>query len=271
MLAKDTQIKPFTLRDYQKKVISDTYNLIKLGNKRILLFAPTGAGKTIIATKVVCDATSRGKRTLFVVHREILVSQTAKKFRAFGLRCGFIKSGWEEDVSAPVQIASVQTLDCRDNWKNQHFDVIFYDECHLVAFAAVCRQIMSEIMPNALYLGLTATPWRLSKRESLGDIYTSLVCAPMPKTLIESGFLVKPCYYALKFVNADLDKVKTVGGDYNLDQLSTVCDRPELIEQIVKTWLELAYGRPTIVFTVDIKHAENVVEEFNKYNIPVDF
>ncbi|MDJ0747426.1 MAG: DEAD/DEAH box helicase family protein [Xenococcaceae cyanobacterium MO_167.B27] len=108
------QIQPFTLRDYQKQVIYDTYNLIRLGEKRILLFAPTGAGKTLLASKITRDAVSRGKRVLFVVHRDILVAQTAKKFKAFGLRCGFIKAGWAEDANAPVQIASVQTLACRE-------------------------------------------------------------------------------------------------------------------------------------------------------------
>ncbi len=172
---------------------------------------------------------------LFVVHREIIVNQTQNKLSAFGLRCGFIKAGWQEDSNAPVHIASVQTLACRHHWHNWHFDVIFFDECHLVAFAAVSNRILSDIFPHALYLGLTATPWRLSKRESLGDIYTSLVCAPMPKKLIESGYLVKPSYYALNFVNADLAKVKISGGDYNVHQLSTVCDQPELIDFIVKS------------------------------------
>ena len=63
----------FSLRDYQIKVISDCYRLIKKGEKRILLFAPTGSGKTLIASRVVSDATSRGKKVLFVVHREVLI------------------------------------------------------------------------------------------------------------------------------------------------------------------------------------------------------
>lgn len=46
----------FTLRDYQKKAIADTYKLIRQSEKKILLFAPTGGGKTIIATKIVYDA-----------------------------------------------------------------------------------------------------------------------------------------------------------------------------------------------------------------------
>ncbi len=91
MLAE--QIQPFRLRDYQKQVIYDTYNLIRRGEKRILLFAPTGGGKTLLASKITSDAVSRSKRVLFVVHREILVNQTANKFKAFGLRCGFIKAG----------------------------------------------------------------------------------------------------------------------------------------------------------------------------------
>lgn len=80
----------FVFRPYQQMVVGKTYNLIRLGEKRILIFAPTGAGKTIIATKIVADAASRTKKTLFIVHREILIEQTASKFSAADLSCGFI-------------------------------------------------------------------------------------------------------------------------------------------------------------------------------------
>jgi len=117
-------------------------------------------------------------------------------------------------------------------------------------------------------LGLTATPWRLSKKESLGDIYSGLVCAPMPKELIESGFLSKPSYYGLNFVNADLDGVHITAGDYNVQQLNTVCDRPELIKQICSTWQDLAPGRPTIAFAVGVTHANNIAQNFANIHIP---
>ena len=133
----------FALRDYQQQVISDTYNFIRQQVKRILIFAPTGAGKTIIITRLICDAVSRGRKVLFVVHREILVNQTFNQFAAANLQCGFIKAGWQEDSSAPVQIASVQTLSKREDWKQLKFDVIVFDECHLVAFAAICQEMMA--------------------------------------------------------------------------------------------------------------------------------
>ncbi len=148
VLAHQNQL--FTLRNYQKQVISDTYNLIRRGEKRILLFSPTGSDKTVIGSKIIYDAVSRSKKVLFVVHREILVNQTQNKFSAFSLRCGFIKAGWQEDSTAPVHIASVQTLACRHHWHNWHFDVIFFDECHLVAFAAVSHRMLSDIFPDAL-------------------------------------------------------------------------------------------------------------------------
>lgn len=256
----------FTLRDYQKKAIADTYKLIRQSEKKILLFAPTGGGKTIIATKIVYDAVSRNKRVLFVVHRDILVGQTYNKFVSVGLRCGFFKAGWSEDLTAFVQIASVQTLPNREEWKTLNYDVIIFDECHLVAFSKVCLQMIKKIFPHAIYIGLTATPWRLSKRESLGDIYSTLVCTPMPKELIEAGFLVKPSYYGLDF-EVDLNRVELSGGDYNPSQLSYVCDRPELINQLCTSWFELGCQRATIAFAVGISHAENIAKAFNEKGV----
>ena len=255
-----------TFRPYQKQVISNTYNYIRQKSRKILIFAPTGAGKTVIISKIISDAVRRGKKVLFVVHREILISQTAKKIVDLGVQCGFIKAGWPENINASVQIASVQTLARRESWKQLQFDIIVFDECHLVAFAKISRQMITNIFPNAIYLGLTATPWRLSKQESLGDIYTSLVCAPMPKELIESEYLVKPSYYGLNF-DIQLDRVDLVNGDYDLNQLSTTCDRPELVEQITSTWCKLATERPTIAFAIKVKHAENIALSFRDRNI----
>lgn len=252
---------PYILRDYQAKAVSDTYRLIKRSKKRILLFAPTGGGKTIISTKIVHDAVSRNKRVLFVVHRDILVGQTFNKFASVGLECGFLKAGWKENLDAPVQIASVQTLPNREEWKQCNFDLIIFDECHLVAFSKVCRYMMQKIFPNVIYIGLTATPWRLSKRESLGDIYQDLVCTPMPKELINAAFLVKPSYYGLNF-DVSLENLDLVNGDYNQQQLSTVCDRPELIAQLCASWFDFAWKRRSIAFAVGVQHAENIAQAF---------
>jgi len=185
-----------SLRNYQKQFITDLYTQVRKGSKRILGFSATGSGKTLLAAQVAAHAASKNKRSLFVVHRETLISQTADKLSSFGLsECGFIKAGWQENREALVQIASVQTLERRDWWQELNVDIVILDEAHLTAFAAIVAKMMSEIFPYAIYLGLTATPWRLSKKESLGDIFETLVSAPMPHKLISSfsiAFSYKP-------------------------------------------------------------------------------
>lgn len=222
------------LRPYQKQFIADLYTQIRNSSRRILGFSATGSGKTVLAAQVAAHAASRNKRTLFVVHRETLISQTADKLSSFGLNeCGFIKAGWQENRESLVQIASVQTLERRDWWQELNVDIVILDEAHITSFAAIVTKMIVEIFPQAIYLGLTATPWRLSKKESLGDVFGSLVSAPMPYELIDSGFLVKPDYFSPS--QADLEKVGTaVNGDFNEGQLALACDRQELSEQMVR-------------------------------------
>lgn len=254
------------LRPYQQQVIQELYIHIRSGIKRILIVAPTGSGKTLISSQVAFHAASRGKRIIFIVHREILIKQTYRKFQAFGIKPGFIKAGWQEDHQASVQIASVQTLLQRKWWREYQFDVIMLDECHLVAFNSVVREMMTEIYPNSIYVGLTATPFRLSKREGMGDMFDVLVSTPMPGQLIDQGYLVKPAYYGSE--TPDLQDVTIVAGEFDEGQLALACDRPELIEQIVQDWKLLAFGRRTIAFAVNVQHSQHLCEAFLSQGIP---
>lgn len=266
-----TSISPPVLRPYQKQFITDVYTQIRTGIKRVLGFSATGSGKTVIATQIIAHATGKGRRTMFVVHRDKLISQTYEKLSKFSLSdCGFIKAGRKENKEALIQVASVQTLARRNWWHNCPCDLIILDEAHLTSFHAVVRQMMANIYPEAIYLGLTATPWRFSKRESLGDIFQRLVCAPMPHELIDAGFLVKPSYFSLN--QADLKNVgTTVIGDFDEQQLALVCDRPELIQQTVRNWFKLAYGRRTIDFKVNVAHARHQAEAFLVAGVPAAY
>jgi len=255
----------FQLRPYQQRVIAEVYRQIRAGKKRILIFAPTGAGKTIISSQIVAHAAGRNRKILFVVHRDILVKQTYEKFKHFEIDCGFIKAGYEENKEAVAQIASVQTLASRDWWHQLGSSVILLDEAHLTAWATVTKKMIGEIFPDGIYIGLTATPWRLKKDEGMADIFEAIVSAPMPFELIESGFLVKPSYYGVSI--ASLKKVKIKNGDYDEGQLSLIFDRPEQIEQIVAEWKRLGSDRRTIVFAVNVEHSKNIFSCFEKAGI----
>jgi superfamily II DNA or RNA helicase len=253
---------PPKLRPYQTDLIKALYAKLAQGYRRVAVIAGTGAGKTVIAGQVCAHAEARGCRLLFLVHLDVLVGQTYEKMKAFGLNCGFIKAGWREDPTAPIQIASIQTMTKRSWWRNWPADVVLYDEGHTTVFSQVGQQLLYETHRHATHLAFTATPYRLGK-EQLGDHLETFVASPVPSVLQRMGFLAPMKYYGMPADELiDLSDVRTVAGDFDERDLKNACDRPELIERIVEEWLRLTPDRRTVAFCVDIEHARHVADAF---------
>ncbi|MEM1292932.1 MAG: DEAD/DEAH box helicase [Cyanobacteria bacterium P01_H01_bin.162] len=262
--------QPPRLRPYQVELINDLYRKVNEGHSKIAIIAGTGAGKTVISGQICAHAEAAGKRLMFLVHLDVLVGQTYEKMKAFGLHCGFIKAGWDEDRDAPIQIASVQTMAQRKWWRQWPADVIFYDEAHTTLFSRVGKSVLYKTHPNSVHLAMTATPERLGK-DQLGEHLDTLVSAPPPADLQAMGFLSQMKYFTMPPDGvADLKEVKTVRGDYDEAGLKNACDRPELVSKIVQEWRRLVPGKRTIAFCVDIEHARHVAEEFRRAGIPAD-
>ena len=260
---------PPQLRPYQVDLINDLYRKLNEGHKRVAIIAGTGAGKTVIGGQICAHAEGAGKRLMFLVHLDVLVGQTYEKMKSFGLHCGFIKAGWDENREAPIQIASIQTMAKRRWWKQWPADVVFYDEGHITLFSQVGKSVL-KTFPNAVHLVMTATPERLGK-EQLGDYMDTLVASPVPSDLQQRGFLAAMKYYSMPADGvANLQEVKTVRGDYDEVGLKNACDRPELIEKIIQEWQRLCAGKRTIAFCVDIEHARHVAEAFRGAGIAAD-
>lgn len=260
---------PPQLRPYQVDLINDLYRQINQGHRRIAIVAGTGAGKTVISGQICAHAGAAGKRLMFLVHLDVLVGQTYEKMQAFGLQCGFIKAGWEENREAPMQIASIQTMAKRRWWRQWPADVVFYDEGHITLFSQVGKAVL-KTFPEAVHLVMTATPERLGK-EQLGDYLDTLVASPVPGQLQQMGYLAPMRYYSMPQDGlANLTGVKTVAGDYDEAGLKQACDRPELIDKIVREWQRLCAGKRTIAFCVDLEHAHHVAEAFRRAGIAAD-
>jgi len=260
--------QPPTLRPYQVQLIKDVYDQLAEGYKRVAVIAGTGAGKTVIAGQICAHAESRGCKLLFLVHLDVLVGQTHEKMRSFGLHCGFIKSGWKEDQTAPIQIASIQTMAQRRWWRTWKADVVLYDEAHTTIFSQIGQELLYRTHQDAVHLALTATPYRLG-RSQLADHMETLVSSPVPSELQRMGYLAPMKYYGFGADRqVDLEGVRTIAGDYDERDLKNACDRPELVERIVEEWHRLTPDRRTIAFCVDIEHARHVAEAFNEAGVP---
>lgn len=257
-----TPLPPPTLRPYQSQVIKDLYTKLGQGDRRVAIIAGTGAGKTVIGGKICADTVVRGLKLMFLVHLDVLVGQTYQKMQSFGLRCGFIKAGWQEDPTAPIQIASIQTMEKRTWWRTWPANVVFFDEGHTTVFSQIGQEILYKTHPKAVHLAMTATPYRLG-REQLGDHMQTFVASPIPAELQRMGYLAPMQYYGVPSDSQiNLDGVRTVAGDYHERDLKNACDRPELVQRIVEEWHRLTPGKRTIAFCVDVEHARHVAEAF---------
>ena len=246
------------LRPYQTRAIEAIAEARARGIRRLILVAPTGAGKTEIASALF--ASNLPAPGLFLVHRLELVEQAAERFRRHGIEVGVIQGDTPTSPNAPVQVASVQSLARR---VRPPADIVITDEAHH-AVAGTFADVI-EAYPEAFHVGVTATPYRLDGR-GLGTLFQEIVVAAYPHELVELGYLVRPRIYTAP--PPDLSGIRKVAGDYAPGQLSE--RMTSLVGNVVETWQKLGQNRKTVVFAVDIAHSEALTSRFLEAGIPAE-
>ena len=230
---------------FQHDIIDEFDRRIEAGDRRIILVAPTGAGKTVIGGAIIRQFVQARKFVLVLAHRREIITQTSDKLHNVAIPHGIVMAGTESRPLENVQVAAIQTLHRRaigaETMELPPADLLVIDEAHHCP-ANSYREIIDQY-PDAILLGLTATPCRGDGR-GLGGIFQTLIECPQVAVLIEGGYLVKTRVYAP--INPDLKGVKVQAGDYNEGQLADRMDRPKLVGDIVTHWHDTASaGRPS--------------------------
>jgi len=258
------------LRPYQVQIVDEFERAIAGGKRRLICVAPTGTGKTIIAGEIIKQA-GPYKKVLFIAHRDELLTQARDKLKRFEITAGIIKAGRDKDLRplASVQVAGIQTLHARavraKTMQLPDADYVFVDEAHRIR--ARTYQNIIESYPNAIVIGLTATPCRGDGR-GLGNVFEAIVECPQIGQLIELGYLLKPKIFAPP--SPDLRGVGTAQGDYVINQLSDRMNTEALVGDIVEHWLKHAERRRTVVFAVDVAHSAHITDELLKSGVKAE-
>lgn len=249
-------------RDYQVEAIR---GVIRSLPSNPLLVAPTGAGKTFTASRLVRDL---GVPTLWVAHRRELIDQAAKSLRRLGLRVGIIRAGDPVDPGAEVQVASIQTLARREC---PRVGLAVIDEAHR-AKANSYAKVFALGVP---VVGLTATPFRLDGR-SLGDVFGSIVVAAQVADLVarpgetpnDDRPLWNPEVYS--FPSLDLDGVKITRGDFDPKAVAEAIENSSIYGDVVGEWERLAGNTQTVAFAANVQHSKHIVEAFKAAGVAAE-
>jgi type I restriction enzyme R subunit len=278
-------------RYYQQIAINRTVEAIAKheGNNRHLLVMATGTGKTYTAFQIIYRLWKSGlkKRILFLADRTSLIDQTVRgDFRHFKDAMTVIKHK-QIDTAYNIYLALYQGLsdgndtDAYKQFSPEFFDLVIVDECHRGSARenSKWREIL-EYFKSATHLGLTATPKEtkeISSSEYFGDpLYTYSL-----KQGIDDGFLAP--YKVIK-VTLDIDAegwrpsagFKDKEGKLVEDRIynRTDFDRHIIVEErrqlVARKVTEFLKGSDrfskTIVFCVDIEHAEAMRRELANAN-----
>lgn len=239
------------LRTYQIESIAGLRKEFISGKKRLILALTTGAGKTVVFSEMVRLAFEKGTKTLILTDRVELFKQTFKAISKHDVPIQELsaKNKGFFDVSAPVTVAMVETLK-RRNIPLYYPELIIIDEAHKGNFTKVI-----EMYPDAKVIGATATP----VGKHIPKLYNGIVQTIDTPDLISEGFL-SPCVaYQMQ---DDFSDLKVKAGEYSEESLFSHFNKQKLYAGVVNEWLSRTPGKKTIVFNVNIEHAENMTEEF---------
>ena len=263
------------LFDFQKTTVDKVVELQSHGERTTLLISLMGTGKTVMAAWLIEQMFLKGKRCMFLVDLDCLVKQICTELTEWGMPFTLLKGKSKYDSTLPIVVASAQTIDSRKKKGATfqdylcNFDLIIMDEAHNLSYRAIAIDIRNHYLENsdAKILGLTATPWRLNKKQYLGQYYNSVVVGLQPPELIRIGRAV-PCRIFNFDDYFDLDEI-ALGDDG--DYLDTDMEKQSIsikqLHRVYGEWKALTPNHSTIAFCSTVAHAKALAEYFTSEGV----
>lgn len=259
------------------------------GFKNVVLVCPTGGGKTILMASIAHRAHNNGQGCIIFAHRDVLLEQISAALCQFNiyhsiwaskptitdisnLNLAKFGNSYYRDTSKII-LASVDTFYRRDiSGIIPHINLWMMDEGHHMTKGSKWHKCIERLDETSHCKGIlfTATPIR-ADRKGLGrhasGVADSLIVLIDMAELIRRGLLSPyKIFVPENLVQTDGVNV-TSGGDFNRDKLAEATDKSHITGSVIEHWKQIAYGKQTIIFTVNIAHSDHVAEKFRAEGI----
>ena len=275
------------LRDYQVEICEKVNEAFER-HRSVMMQMPTGTGKTVVLASLVKQYLNKSlelreksleKRglnsklnsisyrhcqVLIVAHRIELIEQIGEHLKQYGIEYGVIASGRKVKETEHVIVASIQTLSSKLSSLSSLLSpsLVVIDEAHH-ALAKTYQMLWTE-WPEARFLGLTATPYRMSG-DGFTDLFEVMVESWSIKQFIADGWLSPYDYYSIRpdsEAQKGIDSLKKRGadGDFQMKELREKLDVRPSIERLFGSFERFAPDKKGIIYAIDIAHAEHIAE-----------
>ncbi len=254
------------LRDYQQEMKSRLFEAWRT-HRSVMIQMPTGTGKTHLLASVIAAFLREKSPALpkahgevwIIAHRRELVSQIEETVSRFGI-------GKEAGI---VRTFSIQ-------WLSRHWEevgglpeLLVIDEAHHT-LATTYTELWRRY-PEALKLGLTATPCRLNGR-GFTDLFEELLLSYSIGDFILKGYLSLFDYITLRAGSLEERLITDLGkrgadGDYQIKEMDAALNHRLSIERLYECAVHYASGRKGIVYAISRDHAHRIADCYSSHGL----
>jgi superfamily II DNA or RNA helicase len=252
--------------DVQQQALNALNETRKAGNVRGLVSLATGLGKTYLG--IFDTQAMQSERILFIVHVEHILKQAKNSFESVvptrAVEMGFFTGKEKSHEGKNIIFSTVQTISREKNltqFAPDYFDYVIIDESHHTA--AESYKKVAEYFQPKFFLGLTATPDRMDKKDVLEYYGNNLVFEMSQTEAIKQGYLANLEYRGFKD-NVDYSEIYYNGFRYDINDLNKSLMIEKRDRAVIDKFKELAHTKKTIAFCVSIDHAEWSAQKFRE-------
>ena len=268
------------LRRWQQEII-DGFPDIQKAHRRFIIKAPTGAGKTVLASEIIRQFYA-GEKVIVLCHRLVLLEQLERALSREHKVCKLNLNHSEKAfVDYDVLLStSTRARDILDDAVAQA-KLIIIDEAHRVSpngtgYKRILECFMEKGRDDAHLLGLTASPERRTadQRDQLSLAFDAIIDGADMEKLFEEGILVRPRYRPHFIHDLELASIDISSGDFPVTKLAPAIIKSSMISHACSIYLEereKVTPKPISAwFCPDVTVAETTVEAIEELGLSVN-
>lgn len=256
----------FKPRYYQEDCYKAVLSELK-AEESALAVLPTGAGKSAVIAMLCNLALNSNRNALVLTHsKELIVQNHAELKKFFGYDTGiYSASVGQKDTGRQITFGGIQSVFRKPELFAPHLVIV--DEAHLLSPEddTMYRKFLSAL-PQHKLVGLTATPYRMKQgllTEGDNALFQDICYEIGIGELVRKGYLSPLSTFGTK-TQRDMSDVKTVAGEFKLDEMAKKFEGDEIVKITCDEMLARTQDRNKIlIFASSLLHADQIAEYLN--------